>query len=146
MDYLIDPRFQRFNRLFVLSFEDIAVRKGQTRYFSVEIEDYSAMIDGKKDMRTYENNQKIATGEEDDYATGYLLDYIYFKDYYKMIAIDLNKEQELSPDPESILFLFAYFKQINVTGNLTPDGNTTIFLIIEEARESILDFSNEIVL
>ena len=146
MDYLIDPRFQRFNRLFVLSFEDIAVRKGQTRYFSVEIEDYSAMIDGKKDMRTYENRQKIATGEEDDYATGYLLDYIYFKDYYKMIAIDLSKEQEVSPDPESILFLFVYFKQINFTGNLTPDGNTTMFLIIEEARESILDFSNEIVL
>ena len=104
------------------------------------------MIDRKKDMRAYESSQKIATGERDDYATGYLLDYIYFKDYYKMIAIELSKEQELSLDPESILFLFVYFKQINFTGNLTPDGNTTIFLIIEEARESILDFSNEIVL
>ena len=104
------------------------------------------MIDRKKDMRAYESSQKIATGERDDYATGYLLDYIYFKDYYKMIAIDLSKEQELSLDPESILFLFVYFKQINFTGNLTPDGNTTIFLIIEEARDSILDFSNEIAL
>ena len=50
-------------------------------------------------MRAYESSQKIATGERDDYATGYLLDYIYFKDYYKMIAIDLSKEQELSLDP-----------------------------------------------
>ena len=52
------------------------------------------MIDGKtfyqtikRDMRIYDNNQKIATGQEDDYATGCLLDYPYFKEYYKMIAI-----------------------------------------------------------
>ena len=89
------------------------VRKGQTRYFSVETEDYGAMIDRKKDMRAYESSQKIATGERDDYATGYLLDYIYFKDYYKMIAIDLSKEQELSLDQNQFFFyLFILSKLI----------------------------------
>ena len=41
--------------------------------------------------KTYENIRKNATGKGDDYKTGCLLDYLYFKDYYKMIAIDLNK-------------------------------------------------------
>ena len=54
------------------------------------------MIDGKKvfdqpvkyDQVTYENIRKLATGQGDDYTTGCLLDYIYFKNYYKMIVID----------------------------------------------------------
>ena len=57
------------------------------------------MIDGKNlfdqsvkdDMRTYENIQKTATGQEDDYTTGCLLDYPYLEEHYKMIAIDLSK-------------------------------------------------------
>ena len=98
------------------------------------------MIDGKKDMRAYENSQKIAAGQGDDSTTGCLLDYNYLKDYYKMIAIDLSKKQELSADAKAIFILFIYFKQINFTGNLTRDGNTTIFLIIEEAKETVLDF------
>ena len=65
----------------------------------VEIKDYHVMIDGKtffdqpinSMIRTYENIGKIATGKGDDYITGFLLDYIYFKYYYKMIAIDLSK-------------------------------------------------------
>ena len=60
------------------------------------------MIDGKNlfdqpdksDMRTCDI-QKIATGQGDEYTSGYLLDYIYFKNYYKIIAIDLSKQQEL---------------------------------------------------
>ena len=42
--------------------------------------------------KTYENIRKIAIGQGDDYATGCLLDYHYFKDHYKMIAIDLSKQ------------------------------------------------------
>ena len=51
-----------------------------------------------------------------------------------MIAIYLSKQQALDADPKSI-------QQINFTGNLDPAGNTTIFLIIEEASGTILDFS-----
>ena len=41
---------------------------------------------------TYENIRKISIGHGDDYTTGCLLDYAYFKKYYKMIAIDLSKQ------------------------------------------------------
>ena len=58
------------------------------------------MIHGKKcfdqpvkiDLRKYDNIQKIATSQGDDYTTGCLLDYPYFKKYYKTIAIDLSKQ------------------------------------------------------
>ena len=52
----------------------------------------------KNYLITYENIQKIATGQGDDYTTGCLLDYNYFKNYFKMIAIDLSKQQELEAD------------------------------------------------
>ena len=45
----------------------------------------------KSNLITYDNIRKIATGQGDDYTTGCLLDYTYFKEYYKMIAIDLSK-------------------------------------------------------
>ena len=49
----------------------------------------------KNNLRTYYNIRKITTGQEDDYATGCLLDYHYFKEYYEIIAIDLSKQQAL---------------------------------------------------
>ena len=51
---------------------------------------------------TYENIRKIATGQGDDYSTGCLLDYTYFKSYYKLIPIDLSKQQALDADPKAI--------------------------------------------
>ena len=82
----------------------------------------------------HENIRKIATGKGDDYTTGCLLDHSYFKDYYKMIAIDLSKQQVLDADPRAI-------QQINFTANLDRAGNTTMFFIIEEAKETVSDFS-----
>ena len=84
--------------------------------------------------KTYENILKIAIGQGDDYTTGCLLDYPYFKDHYKMIAIGLSKQQELDADPRAT-------QQINFTANLDRAGNTTMFFIIEEAKETVLDFS-----
>ena len=57
-----------------------------------------------------------------------------FKECYKLIAIDLSKQQKLDADPKAI-------QQINFTGNLERDGNTQIFFIIEGAKETILGFS-----
>ena len=65
------------------------------------------MLDGKnyfdqpiKDNKvTHENIRKVTTGQGDHYTTGCLLDYIYFKNYYKMIAVDLSKQQALDADP-----------------------------------------------
>ena len=65
----------------------------------------------KDNKVTYENIRKIATGKGDDYTTGCLLDYPYFKDSYKMIAIGLSKQQTLDADPRAI-------EQINFTANL----------------------------
>ena len=84
--------------------------------------------------KTYENIRKKATGKGDDYTTGCLLDYPSFKENYKMIAIALGRQNELNADPRAI-------HQINFIANLDRDGNTTIFFIIEEAKETIFGFS-----
>ena len=78
--------------------------------------------------------RKIATGQGDDQTTGCLLAYSYFKDYYNLIAIDLNNQQVLDANPRAI-------QQINFTVNLDIAGNTTMFFIIEEAKETYFDFS-----
>ena len=83
------------------------------------------MIDGKNffdrpvknGIRTYNNIRKISTGQGDYYTTGCLLHYNYFKEHYKMIVIDLSKQQELDYENQSV-----------------------IFFIIEEAKETVLDF------
>ena len=73
------------------------------------------------------NIQKIATGQRDDYTTGCLLDYHYFKNYYDMIAIDLSKQQALDGAPKAI-------QQINFTGNLDWAADATMFFIKEKAK------------
>ena len=99
------------------------------------------MIDGKNvfdqsvrnDKVTYQNIRKIAIGQGDDYTTSCLLDYTYFKKY-KMIAIDLSKQQALDADPRAI-------QQINFTANLDRDVNTRFYFILEEVKENIFEFS-----
>ena len=80
-------------------------------------------------MDNIRNIRKITTGQRYDYATVSLLDYNYLKNYYKMIAIDSSKQQALDADPKAI-------QQINFTGNLENQS-----IIIEEAKETVLDFS-----
>ena len=100
------------------------------------------MIDGRNFFdqpinsmnKTYENIRKNASGKRDDYTTGCLLDYSYFKDHYKIISVDLSKQQELDSDPRKI-------QQVNFTGNLDRDGNATIFFITEQEKETLFEFS-----
>ena len=82
----------------------------------------------------HENIRKIVTGQGDDYRIGYLLDYPNLKENYEIIAIGLSKKQALDADPRAI-------QQINFTANLDRGGNTTIFFIIEDPKETVLDFS-----
>ena len=56
----------------------------------------------KNNTITYENIRKISTGQGDDYTTGCLLHNIYFKNYYKMTAVDLSKQQVLDANPKAI--------------------------------------------
>ena len=109
----------------------------------VEIKDYNVMIDGKNVfdqpincmIKTYENIRKIATGQRDDYTTGCLLDYSYFNDHHKVIAIDLSKQHALDADPGAI-------QQINFTANLDRDDGATVFFVIEQAKETIFELSH----
>ena len=112
LNHLVGPSFQGVNILFVLAFENNAQRTSHTDYFlpNVEIKDYNIMINGenlfdqpiKNNKVTYENIRKIATGQADDYTTGCLLDYSYFVDTYKMIAVDLSKQQALDVDARAM--------------------------------------------
>ena len=88
----------------------------------------------KNNKVTYENIRKIATGQGNDWTTGCLIDYLYFKDSYKMIAVDLSKQQALDADPRAN-------QQINFTANLNRAGNTRIYFILEQAKETKLGFS-----
>ena len=138
----IDRIFQGLNGLFVLIFVDNLHQISYKQYFlpAVEIENYKVTIDGKNffdqlvkmDLKAYDNIGKFGTGEGDDYTTGCLLDHNYFKDYYKMIATYSVKQQPLDADPKAI-------QQIHFTEHL--DWNATVFFIIEEAKETFLDFS-----
>ena len=119
-------------------------RTSHSDYFlpNVEIKYYNIMINGenffdqpiKNDKVTYENIRKIATGQGDDYTTGCLLDYSYFVDTYKIIAVDLSKQQALDADPRAI-------QQINFAANPDRAGNRRAYFTLEEAKETILDFS-----
>ena len=98
LNHFIEPNFQGGNILFVVAFENDDQRITNKRYYipNVEIKDYNVMNDGKNffdqlvknDKVTYKNIRKTTIGQGDDYTTGCLLDYIYFKKYYKMIVID----------------------------------------------------------
>ena len=112
-------------------FKDDNVRESHKQYYlpNVEINDYNLIIHGRNFFY-----QPI----KNDYTTGYLLDYPYFKKYCKLVAIDLRKQQKLNADPREI-------QQINFTGNLDRAEGATMFFIIEEAKETVLDFSKEAV-
>ena len=91
LDYLTVPGFEGVNRHFILAFEVHNGRESLSRYYlpTVETKDYNVLIDGKNffdqtiknNLKTYDDIRKIATGQGDDYRTGCLLDYPYFKKY-----------------------------------------------------------------
>ena len=88
----------------------------------------------KNDEVTCKDIRKNAIGQGDYYTNGCLLDYTYFKKYYKMTAIDLSKQYALDDDPKAI-------QQINFTANLDKEGNTSLYFILEEAKKTIFEFS-----
>ena len=96
------------------------------------------MIDGKNffdqrinsNLKTYDNIRKISAGKRDNYTTDCLSDYIYFKNYYKMIGVDLSKQQALDADRKAI-------QQINFTANLDRAGNTRFYFIFEFSQRTM---------
>ena len=140
LNHLIDPRFTNVNRLFVLTYENEDDRTSFSKYYvpKVEIEDFNVLLDGKPFFEIPVKSKEeayeaiIEMSKSNDNTTGSLLDYEYFKDHYKLIAIDLNKHIELeNPDLK---------QQINFTRRL-EENNATMFFIIEKKEETIFDFS-----
>ena len=146
LDLLIDSSFQGVNRLFILSFKDRRVWESYKQHFlpTVEIKDYNVPVGGKtffdqsikNNLRTNDHIRKIAIGQTGYYTTGCLIDYPCFKNCYKLIAIDLSKQQKLGVDLKAI-------QKISFTGNVDRGGITQMFSVIEEPKEAVLDFPEE---
>ena len=129
------------NRLFVVSFprnnntdsrysfSSYHVPKVRINYFNVLIDGKSFFdLSVKNEEETYE--KIIEMSNNNDYTTGNLLDYAYFKKNYKLIAIDLSKQTKLK-DPQ----------QINFIGKLSRNAGATMFFIIEKSEETTFNFS-----
>ena len=108
LNILIDPTFTNVNRLFVLAYQNADDRQSFSQFYlpKVMVKDYNVIIDKlaffdlpmKTDEEAYEKIIDISRNNE--YTTGNLLDYDYFKKYYKLIAIDLSKQQVLQENED----------------------------------------------
>ena len=140
LNILIDPTFTNVNRLFVLAYQTADDRQSFSQFYlaRVMIKDYNVIIDKlaffdlpiKTEEEAYEKIIDISRNNE--YTTGNLLEYDYFKKYYKLIAIDLSKQKVLQENEDLI-------QQINFIGRLEQASN--VFIIIEKKENTILEFS-----
>ena len=130
LNILIDPTFTNVNRLFVLAYQNADDRQSFSQFYlpSVMVKDYNVIIDKlaffdlpiKTEEEAYE--KIIDINRNNEYTTANLLDYDYFKKYYKLIAIDLSKQQVLQENEEA----------------------ANVFIIIEKKENNILEFSQNL--
>ena len=156
INHLVNPSFQGVNRLFVLAYknhdDNDPKRNSYDKYYlpNQEIKNYNIMIDGRNfydqpindDITKYNEVRKVATGKGDDYTTGCLLDFAYYKDHYKLIAADLSRQKALDEDPKSI-------QQINFKCQIDKiddaDNNPRHFLFVtERSKKTVLEFSQNV--
>ena len=145
----MDASFQGVNRLFVLAFNNTTLTNGNDgpnrvkrdshrKYFSprVNITYYNALIDGRNfydqpisdQVKKYDEIRKIATGKGNNYTTGCLLDYQYFRDHYQLIRCNLSQQKELDADEKSN-------QQIEFYGKLGTDSQ--VCTLLEKSRETV---------
>ena len=142
--------------MFVLAFDNITVnvpdnpinntnyrvlRNSHRKYFlpRVNITNYNVVVDGRNFydqwindlIKQYDEIRKSATGQRDDYTTGCLLSYQYFKDHYQLIAVDLSKQKELHADSRAI-------QQIEFYGMLKT--NSQVWTVLEKSKDTMLEF------
>ena len=142
LNILIDPTFTNVNRLFVLAYQTADDRHSYSQFYlpKVMINDFNVIIDKlafldlpiKTEEKAYEKIIDISRNNE--YATGNLLDYDYFKKYYKLIAIDLSKQQVLQENEDLI-------QQINLIGRLGQGEDANVFIIIKKRAYHFRIFS-----
>ena len=143
LNILIDPTFTNVNRLLVLAYQNADDRQSFSQFYlpKVLVKDFNVIIDKlaffdlpiKTEEEAYEKIIDICRNNE--YTAGNLLDYDYFKKHYKLIAIDLNKQQVLQENEDLI-------QQINFIGRLTEAAN--VFIIIEKKENTKLKFSQNL--
>ena len=135
----LDASFQGTNRLFVLAFNNAdgnankVERNSHRKYFlpGLDITNYNVLVDGRNfydlpisdQIKKYDEIRKIATGKGDNYTTGCLLDYQYFKNHYQLIAVDLSRQKKLDADPTAI-------QQIEFYGMLKTNSKVCFLLKI----------------
>ena len=143
LNYLIDPTFINVDRLYALSFKDDDDRASFSKYYvpKVEVKDFNVLNDAKLFFETPVKNEEeayeaiIEMSKNNDYTTGNLLDYEYFKGHYRLIAIGLSKQIYLeNPDLK---------QQVNFIARLKEDAK--MFFITEKKEEATFDFSQNFV-
>ena len=141
----LDPSFQGVNRLFLMAHSRVdnnqATRNCQQKYYlpRINLKKYNVIIDGRNfydnpiesDIEKDRELKKVMIANREDYTTGSLLDYDYFKNNYKLVAADLSKQKELDADPRAI-------QQIEFKHML--ETNSTIYWVLEKSKETILEF------
>ena len=143
LNILIDPTFTNVNRLFVLAYQNADDRQSFSQFYlpRVMVKDFNVIIDKLAffdlPIKTEEEAYKkiIDISRNNEYTTGNLLDYDYFKKYYKLIAIDLSKQQVLQENEDLI-------QEINFIGKLEEAAN--VFIIIEKKENTIFEISQNL--
>ena len=143
LNILIDPTFTNVNKLFVLAYQTADDRQSFSQFYlpNVMVKDYNVIIDKlaffdlpiKTEEEAYEKIIDITRNNE--YTTGNLSDYDYFKRYYKLIAIDLSKHQVL-PENEDLIEQVDFIERLEIAAN--------VFIIIEKKVKTILKFSQNL--
>ena len=132
---MINPTFNKFNRLFFLSFGNEDDRTSFSKYYTPKVEkkkDFNVFIDGKSFFdvpvknkeETYEKNIEIS--KNNDYTAGNLLDYEYFSNHYELIAIDLSKQIEL--------------ENLDLKQQINFKVNRQCFLSLKNQKKQLLNF------
>ena len=140
LNYLVDQTFTKANMLFVLSFENEEDRTSCFKYYTptIEITDFNALIDGKSFFDAPVKNKEeayekiIEMNRNNDYTTCHLLDYEYFSQHCKLIAIDLSRQIELeNPDLK---------QQFNLISKLKEDKAIMFFVLLKKQKKQLLIF------
>ena len=141
--------FQGVRRLFVLAFNNTdgnankVERNSHKKYFlsRVNITNSNVLIDRRNFydqpindlVKQYDEIRKTATGQGDDYTTGCLLDYQFFKDHYNLIAVDFSIQKELGADSRAI-------QQIEFCGMLKT--NSQVCTVLEKSKILVQQYYN----
>ena len=144
----LDGNIQGVKKLFILAYgreNDEATENSHRKHFlpKMKIKNYNSENNGinfygqsfNDLINQYGEVRKISTGQGDDYTTGSLLDYVYFKDNFRLITADLNKQKALDAGPKVI-------QEIISTGQV-DDEALTVFYIFEIRKKQYQNFPKE---